>query len=177
MERIQIAMPNRARRSGFAKKIEAVHWTYGSFQAANLAAGIAAFEVFPAQHLPETLLRMRGEWVAAFNGAVAGGEGVAVSAGMIQVPEGSSTTALWSPITDGDAPWIWWDTFHLLYNEYVASAIGSAMSASARRVIDSKAMRKLRNTEIQFVVEQATVAGFGAGSIEVIGSVRALSGS
>ena len=149
-------MANRARRSGFAKKIDTVHWTGFSLLAANLAAGTVGATAAAAQHLPETLLRTRGEWVCGFNGAVAGGEGVIVTAGIIQVPEGTSTTVLWLSFTDSDAPWIWWDAMHLLYNEYVASVIQSVMTSSGRRVIDSKAMRKLRNTELQFVVENTT---------------------
>ena len=110
-------MPNRARRSGFEKKIQSVHWTHGVFVEPNLAAGVAASLVLAAQHLSETLMRIRGEWIAAFNGALAGGEGVFVTCGLIQVPEGTGSTVLWSPLTDGDAPWIWRDVFHLLYNE------------------------------------------------------------
>ena len=170
-------MPNRARRSGFAKKIEVVHWTYGSFEFVAQAAGAAAVNVFPAQHLPETLLRMRGEWIAALGGAAVNGVAVAVSIGLIQVPEGTGTTVLWSPITDGDAPWIWWDTIHIVYTEQVTDVTFSSQTSSGRRTIDSKAMRKIRNTEIQCVVEQATISGLTGGSIHAIGSLRALSGS
>ena len=170
-------MPNRTRRSGFAKKIEAVHWTYGSFQAISQTAGAIALNVLSAQHLPETLLRMRGEWAAALSGALPDGEGVALSAGLILVPEGTDTTVLWSPITDGDAPWIWWDTFHLIYREHVVDAVASLMTSSGRRMIDSKAMRKNRNQELQFVVENATITGLSTAATDCAGSVRVLSGS
>jgi len=164
-----------ARRTGFAKKIEVVHWTYGSFVFANQAAGAAAVNVLSAQHLPETLLRIRGEWVANISGAVSASRGIAVSIGLILVPEGTGTTVLWSPITDGDAPWIWWDTMHLLYDEAVIDVIGSQIAMAGRRVIDSKAMRKVRNTELQCVVENATI--ITADSINAVGSIRVLSGS
>ncbi len=164
-------------RRGHAKKIDTVHWTYGSFQAASLAAGTVAVNVYSAQHLPETLMRIRGEWAALVGAVAAPGVGVALSAGLIQVPEGTGTTVLWSPISDGDAPWIWWDTLHLLYGEYVTDVIASQQTPDGRRVIDSKAMRKMRNTELQFVAENATITGFNAATVSVAGSVRTLFGS
>ncbi len=165
------------RRSGFAKKIDTVHWTYGSFLSVALGAGTSAVNLFSAQHLPETLLRMRGEWACSFAPALADGAGVAMTVGIIQVPEGTDTTVLWSPVTDGDAPWIWWDVFHLLYREHVTDVNYSAMTSSARRVIDSKAMRKLRNTELQCVFENTTLTGLTAASVDTAGSVRALTGN
>jgi len=165
------------RRSGFQKKIESVHWTYGSFGVGPLAAGTQAVNLNAAQHLPETIMRIRGEWVAAFDGPVAPERGVAVTAGMILVPEGTGATVLWSPVSDGDAPWIWWDVLHLIYEEYVTDVVQSAMVSSGRRVIDSKAMRRVRNTELQLVIEAATIGGLGAASIFASGSIRTLSGS
>ncbi len=164
------------RRTGFQKKIEVVHWTYGSFSALGLGSGVTVgVNVFPAQHLPETLLRIRGEWAAVFDGALVPSRSSSIAAGLILVPEGTDTTVLWSPITDGDAPWIWWDTFSLIYEEFVVDTIASTEAASGRRVIDSKAMRKVRNMELQFVAEQAGIEGTLA--INVFGSIRALSGS
>ncbi len=157
------------------KKIDTVHWTYGSFVMSSLGAGTAAINVLAAQHLPETLLRIRGEWTAFLEGTQAGGAGIAFSAGLILVPEGTGTTVLWSPITDGDAPWIWWDTFHLSYEEYVVDVIADFGGQHGRRVIDSKAMRKSRNMELQFVAENATV--LSAASANAMGSVRVLAGS
>ncbi len=167
-------MPNRGRH---AKKIDNVHWTFGSWQAASFTAGTVAVNVLSAQHLPETLLRIRGEQAASIDGTAAPGVGIALAMGIIQVPEGTGTTVLWSPITDGDAPWIWWDIFHLQYEEMVIDVIGAQACLSARRVIDSKAMRKLRNTELQFVAENATIAGFNAGGVMLYGSARFLAGS
>ncbi len=169
-------MPNRARQSGFRKKIEVVHWTLIAESVVTQAAGISAKNALVAQHLPETLLRIRGEWAAQFAGQVAPGVGVSVAAGLIQVPEGTGTTVLWSPFTDGDAPWIWWDVLHLLYAEPVTDVIGSGL-AGARRIMDSRAMRKIRNTELQFVVENVTVTGLGAATIDSSMAARVLSGS
>ncbi len=162
-------------RGRFSKKIDTVHWTYGSFQANDMGVGSVAVNVLAAQHLPETILRMRGEVAACFNTVQAPGIGVALSMGLILVPEGTGTTVLWSPIDDGDAPWIWWDTFHFIYEEMVTDVIAAQEAMAARRVIDSKAMRKVRNTELQFVAQNATV--FTAGSVNWAGSVRVLAGS
>ncbi len=147
------------RRSGFAKKIDTVHWTYGSAEFSGLAgSGSIGVNVLAAQHLPETLMRIRGEWIGQLDGVQTPGVAASLSVGLIQVPEGTGTTVLWSPITDGDAPWIWWDTFNLIHEEMVIDVLSTALSG-ARRVVDSKAMRKLRNTEIQFVAENASLAG------------------
>ena len=168
-------MSPRGRRSGFAKKIDTVHWAYGSFTFSAQAAGTAAVQMFPAQHLPETLMRTRGEWVGWLEGARAPGDAVAVGVGLIQVPEGTGTTVLWSPITDGDAPWIWLDYAILAYEETVVDVIDIPQITAVRRLIDSKAMRKIRNTELQVVVENASI--FGTASVNVLGQGRILSGS
>ncbi len=165
-------MPNRGR---FAKKIDTVHWTGITGVSFAQGAGSVAAQLLAAQHLPETLLRIRGEWVSNFSAGLSDGVGVAVSAGIIQVPEGTGTTVLWSPATDADAPWIWWDTFNLMYDEAVTDVIASQATLSGRRVIDSKAMRKIRNTELQLVVENTTV--IGAATTNTVLGGRVLAGS
>ena len=111
------------------------------------------------------------------DGVLASGIGVAYAMGIIQVPEGTGATVLWSPITDGDAPWIWWDCMHLIYEEFVVDAVQASEVSSGRRVIDSKAMRKIRNTELQVVAENATMTGLTAGAVLSSLTVRVLSGS
>ena len=165
-------MSNRGRH---AKKIDTVHWTGFILSALSLSAGSAAQTAAPAQHLPETLLRIRGEWSATLDGGVASGVLVGVTAGLILVPEGTGTTVLWSPFTDDDAPWIWWDHFGLIYNEMVTDVISIQNTLSRARVVDSKAMRKIRNTELQFVVENTTI-NVGAG-VDVTMGARVLAGS
>ncbi len=165
-------MANRGRH---AKKIDTVHWLGTIGNVAALGAGTVADSLLAAQHLPETLLRMRGEWYFSLDGAQTGGQGVNVTAGIIQVPEGTGSTVLWSPFTDSDAPWIWWDTCALFYEELVTDVIIAQAGPDMRRVIDSKAMRKLRNTELQLVVENTTIAN--AASVRGSVSVRVLAGS
>ncbi len=168
-------MPNRGRRTGFAKKIDTTHWTYGSFVFQAQAAGTAAVNLFSAQHLPETLLRLRGEWAVDIAGSQVDSRGVAISIGIIQVPEGTGTTVLWSPITDGDAPWIWWDTCFIGGEEAVTDVIGVQAMLGQQMVVDSKAMRKLRNTDVQCVIESTTIGS--ALSVDVFFQGRFLAGS
>ena len=143
------------RRSG--KKIDYVHWTYGSFQTGGLSAGTLAKNFFAAQHDPETLLRFRGSLLGYLDGVQSPGAWISVGVGLILVPEGTGTTVLWSPITDGDAPWIWVDYFELAYEEYVVDVISAQGASSYRSIIDNKAMRIARNQEVQCVVENATI--------------------
>ncbi len=161
----------------FGKKIDTVHWSLIADSVVAQAAGTSARLMFAAQHLPETLLRIRGEWACSLDGAQASAIGTSVYSGLILVPEGTGSTVLWSPISDGDAPWIWWDAAHLLYEEFVVDLLASTEVASRARVIDSKAMRKVRNTELQWVVENATISGLSASSVNVALSARVLSGS
>ncbi len=97
------------------------------------------------------------------------GDGGFVGIGMILVPEGTGSTVLWSPITDGDAPWFWVDYFFIGYEEMVIDTIGQPFWSGARRVIDSKAMRIVKNMEIQAVLENVTAGG----TIDVVAAVQA----
>ncbi len=164
-----------ANRGRFQKKIDAVHWTGVFANAFGLAAGSTGITVLAAQHLPETILRLRGEWVASLVGALAPNAGALVTVGLILVPEGEAA-APWTPFTDPDAPWFWWDTMSLMHHEQVVDVMHTGLGA-ARRVVDSKAMRKNRNRDIQFVVENTTQGGHSATSVDVSLMARILSGS
>jgi len=161
------------RRSG--KKIDFVHWTGISPGASSLSAGTAAQTALPATHEPETLLRIRGNYATWLDLAQNPGTIVEVSAGLIPVPEGTGTTVLWSPFSDADAPWVWYDTVVLGYEEMVLDVIDSPQMTSFRSVIDNKAMRILRNQELQFVVENTTIGT--ASAINATLGARVLSGT
>ena len=165
------------RRGGFQKKIDTVHWTQFSGEVDAGAAGSFARLLLAAQHLPETLLRIRGEWIAIMVGPLIPDTGVFVAAGIILVPEGTGATVLWSPFTDGDAPWIWWDVMSLDFQEFVTDVAWTSNTSDGRRIIDSKAMRKIRNTELQLVVENVTLGGHTAANVDVVVAGRALAGS
>ncbi len=146
------------RRGGFQKKIQYTHWTRGANTVLATGAGISGANVIPAQHEPETLLRIRGEALAVLSsGAKADGVLAQVSTGLILVPEGTGSTVTWSPITDADAPWIWYDSFTIGHHEPVVDVLAIPALSIVRRVIDSKAMRIMRNQEIQLVVENVSI--------------------
>ncbi len=161
------------RRSG--KKIDFTHWTYGSFAQAAQAAGTVAATMFTAQHEPETNLRFRGSMSCFIDGIPTPGDWASIGIGMILVPEGTGTTVLWSPITDGDAPWCWVSYFEVAYEERVTDVIADQNMDSYREVIDSKAMRIVRNQELQVVVENATLGT--ALEVNIALSGRSLSGT
>jgi len=155
------------------KKIDFVHWTPFAAHSSGLSAGTSAATVIAAQHLPETLLRMRGEFTASIDGAGAPGRFLQLSVGIILVPEGTGSTVLWSPFTDGDAPWIWYETVTLGHEEMVADVIAVQTMLAVRRVIDNKAMRIVRNQELQAVFENTTVQSAGVTNAAVIGRMLA----
>ncbi len=145
------------------------HWTGFSNNANGMAAGTLGLNLAPAIHDRETLLRTRGQLVAGVDGVQGTGLNVTVAVGFILVPEGTSATVLWSPITDADAPWFFYSRFNLLYEEMVLDAIDLGGSAFYRETIDTKAMRRIRNQEIQMVVEQAAVSGSASINVSAVG--------
>ncbi len=156
------------------KKIHYTHWTGLLGTAFGQAAGAIATNLGIAEHEPETLLRMRGNLACWLDGTTAPGVTLDVAVGVCAVPEGTSTTVLWSPITDSDAPWIWYERFIVSYEESVTDAI-AAGTQMFRAPIDNKAQRILRNQELRLVIEQATLQS--AGSINTVVSLRALFGT
>ncbi len=144
------------RRSG--RKIDFVHWTGFSAQSSAQASGsTVGVTLFAAQHEPETMLRMRGQAFAFADGTGAPSRMSALCMGIILVPEGTGTTVLWSPAADSDAPWIWtWDAV-IANEELVVDVIAVQEMLGQRTVINSKAMRILRNQEVQVVFETTTL--------------------
>jgi len=145
------------RRSG--KKIDFVHWTLGVAESFGQSAGVIGVTLAAALHEPETLLRCRGNLACYLDGGPTTGGQVKMGVGLILVPEGTGSTVLWSPITDGDAPWIWVDIFRVAYEEMVTDVIAAQQLIAHRSVIDGKAMRISRNQELQVVFENVTAQG------------------
>ncbi len=158
-----------------AKKIDNVHWTTCFPGSSTQAAGSVAQTCGAAQHLPETILRTRGNLLGFMDGGPGPGTLVEVSVGLILVPEGTGTTVLWDPFGDGDAPWFYWSSFVLGNEEPVTDIYPVQGLLSYREVVDSKAMRKIRNREIQFVVTNTTIGI--AGNVNVAMSLRILNGN
>ena len=121
-------------------------------------------------------MRIRGELVAYIDAASAPTKLVDVAVGIALVPEGSGTTVLWSPITDEDAPWWYYERFVLGYEEMVTDVIDVPGITSFRSTIDVKGMRIIRpDVEAQIVVENATLQS--ASSVNVALTARVLFGS
>ncbi len=145
-----------ARRRG-GKKIDFVHWTGLTGLIAAQGAGFIGLTIGAAQHLSETLLRLRGEFLCYLDGTQTPGARVLIQAGIILVPEGTGTTVLWDPFSDADAPWIWYEGFTLGYEEGVTDVIGVQVAMAKRITVDNKAMRIIRNQEMQLVVANSTL--------------------
>jgi len=161
------------RRSG--KKIDFVHWTGIQESALALAAGTVGMTALAAQHDPETWLRFRGNLLSFVDGNQTPNRLAQVAVGLILVPEGTGTTVLWSPASDPDAPWMFYDIFVLGYEESVVDVIDQPGLVTYRSTIDSKSMRIIRNQEVQFVVENVTIGT--AVTINTVLTGRVLSGT
>ena len=158
-------MPRR--RGG--KKIDFTHWTPFSGTFLAQGAGSAAVNVQAANHESETLLRTRGWLTAWMDGAPVTGAFALIAVGMLIVPDGSGTTVTVSPFAEGDSPWFWHEVFALGYEEFVTDVIQADVLSSVRIPIDSKAMRIIRNSEIQLVVENITIGGAATVNLSVVG--------
>ncbi len=161
------------RRSG--KKIDFLHWTFGSGQSLAQSAGTAADTIAAAQHLPETIMRTRGQITSYLDTAQSGGQLVSMGVGLVLVPEGTGSTVLWSPITDSEAPWLWVNYFALGYEEMVTDVVDVPIITAYRAEIDSKAMRRIVNMELQVVFENVTIGS--AAGVNTLVQVRVLTGT
>ncbi len=154
-----------------SKKIDFTHWTGFSGSALAFGAGTAAITLGAATHEPETILRTRGSLTAWVDGTQAPATVAVIGIGFCIVPEGVGTTVTWSPLTDPDAPWFWFTSFALGYEEAVTDVIDLPTLSAYREVIDSKAMRKMRNSEIQVVFENITLNGAVTTNLHVEGRI------
>ena len=121
-------------------------------------------------------MRTRGEMLAYLPGAAGPSIWVDVAVGFALVPEGTGTTVLWFPITDANAPWLYYERFSLAHDEKVTDVIGIPDATSFRKTIDVKAMRIVRgDMELQAVFEQATLGT--AGAVDLTAAGRFLMGA
>jgi len=165
----------RGRRGG--RQIESTRWSGGTSTFAAQTAGATALTFINASaDPPETLLRLRGELVSWAQGPDAPDVATHCALGIALVPEGSSTTVTWSPITDDDAPWWFYQDWVLGYEEMVTDVIDVPGLAVFRKTIDLKGMRILRpDVEAQIVFEQSTL--IAAMTVNTILTSRVLFGS
>ena len=163
-----------AHRRTFTQRAKPVnrHWTGFGQGFLAFSAGTNAALVNMAIHGRETLLRIRGELSAWMDTTSVPPLAVQIGIGLILVPEGTGSTVLWSPLTDIDAPWFWYETFLLAYEEMVTDVVDVPGMTSFRKTIDSKAMRIVRpDVELQLVVENVTLAGAAAVNVHAGGRI------
>ncbi len=135
----------------------------------NIATNVAAVAVV---HTTETILRIRGSLTAWIDGAQAPGGAIRVTVGLHRVPEGTGTTILADPQSDADAPWIYYTSFILAYEEMVTDVVDVAGTTSFREVVDNKSMRIIRpDQELQMVWSNVTVGGAMSFNAEFNGRV------
>ncbi len=156
-------------------KIKNLRWSGASNTFAAFSAGTSALAYLTAADETETLMRQRGELVASIDGLSSPGALVHIGIGTIVMPEGQSTTVVSSPITDSNAPWVYYEQFVLGYEEGVTDVIDYPGLTVFRKTIDTKAMRVLRpDREMQLVVENITLVG--ASSVNIALTDRILLG-
>ncbi len=165
----------RSRPRGHEKSIDVVRWAGAHHQFNAQGAGTIA-QLMVSDGLTEILLRIRGEIVCFMDGASAPAKLVRLGIGALVVQAGSGTTVIQSPLSDGDAPWLFYETFDIGYEEMVTDVIDVPGITSFRKTIDSKAMRILRpGREVQLVVENITLGS--AASVNLGFGFRMLLGS
>ncbi len=136
-----------------------------------LSAGSAAQPFLTTSSIRETWMRFRGQMLCWLDGTQAPGVQIFVGVGLILMPEGQGTTAVSTPLTDPNAPWLYYSSFFLAYEEYVTDVIDSPQLTAYREIIDNKAMRIIRpDREIQLVVENQTAGGAGSINLQFAGS-------
>ncbi len=147
------------RRPG--KTIDNLRWSGGQAIAVNtLTAGSQAVNALAAGVPRETIMRTRGEVLVYIDSAQAPSGLALISMGLVLVPEGQSSTVIWDPFNDSEAPWFWFQEVFVGYEEMVIDVIDVPGITAHRIIVDSKAMRRANvDEEVQFVVTNTTVNG------------------
>ncbi len=158
----------RTRRAGRRADLR---WTFGSSSFAAQGAGSASNVIVSSGSTSQTLVRTRGNLLAYVDAAQVPGGLVQVAIGMLVVQAGSTATSL--PLTDGEAPFFYYDAFAIGYEEMVIDVVDVPGITSYRKEIDVKAMRVIRpDQDIVLIVEQASI--LSAQSINVNVTARFL---
>ena len=147
-------------------------WTGNTGVAALASGGTADFGGVATNTQAATIVRIRGQLLASIDGPV-DGDKVVVAAGFIAVTEEQvavGPTAIPSPLSDLDAEWIW-HGFLLMQSQGVVATQDTTQMA--RLMIDSKAMRKLKQSqEAHLIVHASSLSGTPA--TDVMMGIRVL---
>ena len=152
-------MAHRRSNSRHEKVIDSTRWA-GSFYSFLAASAGGSAQVMVTDGTQETILRIRGEVLSYPDGTQAPGGLVVCGLGALVVQAGSSTIVIQNPISNPDAPWLFYETWLLGYEEMVTDVVDAPSATGFRKTIDSKGMRILREgREVQLVFQQATIGG------------------
>ena len=163
------------RRSNFPPKMQEIRWAGAQHGFFAMAAGTAA-QVMVTDGSKETILRIRGSLVSWVDATQAPGGITEVAVGAFVVQAGSGTTVIQSPLSDADAPWLFFERWLMGYEEMVTDVIDVPGITSYRKVIDTKAMRILRpGREVQLVAQVSSLSG--AQSVNIHFGFRMLLGT
>ena len=149
----------RRRTRGGGRKAD-LRWTLSQTEILGRNAGnpTGAQAVVTAGVTSQTLMRVRGTFYAMIVGTPTVTDIVQCGIGLLVVPGGSGAVVTSSPLTDGEAPFLWFEAFHL--NTQSAGATNANGPQFWRNVVDNKAMRVIRpDQEIQLVVEVSDAVG------------------
>ena len=143
----------------------------------GLGANTTGVNVMATAGVSGTFMRSRGEILASIDSPVLNDGGI-MAFGLIKVTEEQvavGATAMPNPNDDLDADWMW-HGFIPLQAVTEVTAGGMAQEAVGRLTIDSKAMRKVKQTEaIVLISDWDTLSGTPA--VDVAAGVRLLFGA
>jgi len=166
------------RRGGSRSGRGGVHnkeWTAACIDSTlmDVAIGtVVAFSMFVADEA-ETILRTRGHIQVIQNSGVAD-ESATIAIGLAIVSAravAAGAASLPRPATEGSYPWLWhgWSI-----TSSVAGLVADGMLA--RLEVDSKAMRKVKETEVMALVFEVCESVDQGGSVQLDGGFRVLTG-
>ena len=157
------------------RKITQLRWSLVTARSLAMGAGSTAVNVLSAETFAQTVMRTRGELLGSVDGLQSPAGLCRWAFGLVCVPEGQGTTAIWTPLTDPNAPWFMYTSGHLGYEEFVTDVVQAGSWSSFRNGVDSKAMRKCGpDTEIQAVFEQTDVSSAISINLNFVGRTESL---
>ncbi len=141
----------------------------------DLAIGaVVAFNMFTADEA-ETILRTRGR-IQGVQDSTMVNESATVAVGLAVVSAravAAGAASLPRPSTEGSYPWLWYGW--LLTSAFAGVNVGDS-AQSDRLEVDSKAMRKIKETEVVALVFEVCESNDQGGSIRLQAGLRILTG-
>ena len=165
----------RAFRRGSSQR-RPTFWEGATFQAIPSVGGVQVtvntlVSEATLENVPEpTVVRCRGSYIyseASINGSTVVGMGIML---VDNAALAAGVASLQSPLTDDGSDWLWWDVFGL-------DNVGTENADPARtgqRMIDSKAMRKVKLNQALVLITEANGIGGSAAVITIVGGIRVL---